>query len=294
MVTSRARRLELEQLRATQPTRRRGRLPKTPPPRSLVPFERDYRNRIFGLINPAFDIVQALVIPELDALRQSARAEGLHIDATGDDVSRIFAGIRIRFADFFDDQRINRNIDDVSRRVNQANQATLVRQFQTVIGIDPTQAEPWLEPLLELHANQNASLIKTLPNEALPDLEQIVLRGTQAGDSASSIAKELRERWDITEGRARVIARDQVSKLGASLNRQRQQRAGVERYRWKDSDDVKVRKTHERRDGEIFEWGKPIGPQLTAKGLKVDTIDGHPGEPINCRCQPIPVFDRMM
>ena len=276
------------------PAKRRRRLKKVPPFPSQVPQERFYRTQIDRLITPAIMLIRELVVPELDRLVSAAESERVNLDASGDDIERLFGVVRVRFAELFDDKNIGNAIEFSASRINRQNDDTHRRQIKTVLGIDPIAAEPWLEPLLQSHAAENVSLIKTLPNEAFSDIEQDVLRGVRSGDSTATISRQIQERWGTTQARARVIARDQTAKLTSQLNQNRQRQIGVKRYIWKDVDDERVRKTHVKRDGEIFEWGKPIQPQLREKGLKVDTIDGHPGEPIQCRCVPIPVLSDLV
>jgi SPP1 gp7 family putative phage head morphogenesis protein len=55
------------------------------------------------------------------------------------------------------------------------------------------------------------------------------------------------------------------------VNRARQTELGVKQYTWRTSLDERVRPEHQEREGEVFSWAKP--PK-----------DGHPGQPINCRC----------
>lgn len=70
---------------------------------------------------------------------------------------------------------------------------------------------------------------------------------------------------------AELIARDQLQKLHGKIEEGRQRAAGVERYKWRTQKDDRVRPEHRAREGVTFEWSQP-------------PPDGHPGEPIMCRC----------
>ena len=119
------------------------------------------------------------------------------------------------------------------------------------------------------------------------------------GLRAEEIAKEIERDFISSQGtelkkarkRAKLIARDQVASLQGDISRVRQTQLGVSRYVWRTAKDERVRSTHRNRENEIFVWGEPIGPQLRKKGLLVDTIDGPPGRPINCRCYAEPVLE---
>lgn len=77
--------------------------------------------------------------------------------------------------------------------------------------------------------------------------------------------------------RARLIARDQVSKATGELNKLRQREVGVSRYRWT-SGDERVRPDHEANSGKVFEWSSPPST-------------GHPGEDVQCRCTAVAIVD---
>lgn len=86
---------------------------------------------------------------------------------------------------------------------------------------------------------------------------------------------------DVAIGRGHVIAQDQTGKGAGAASKQVQQAAGVGNYKWITMRDDRVRPSHRRREGRIFSWSKP-------------PPDGHPGEPINCRCfaRPVAVVKR--
>jgi len=82
----------------------------------------------------------------------------------------------------------------------------------------------------------------------------------------------------VTDRRAMLIARDQISKHNGALTRARMQGAGIARYQWSSSKDERVRTSHSTLEGRVFSWDRP--PPV-----------GHPGEDIQCRCVALPVFD---
>lgn len=117
----------------------------------------------------------------------------------------------------------------------------------------------------------NVDLIKTMPSVYFDDVRAQVFGAIDGGTRHEVLARQLVERYDIPDNRAALIARDQVGKLYGDLNAQRQQNLGVTGYIWRTVRDNRVREDHELRDGEPFTWDSPPD-------------DGHPGEPINCRC----------
>ncbi len=98
------------------------------------------------------------------------------------------------------------------------------------------------------------------------------------GLRVEDLAEKIRERGDVSESRAELIARDQTLKLNGQINKTRQENAGVTKYVWNTSHDERVRDSHRELDGQTFSWLDPPEP-------------GHPGDDFQCRCIAIPVFE---
>ena len=176
------------------------------------------------------------------------------------------------------------------------------RQFNktvdNVLGVDIFVEEPWLEGQLDIFASQNAELITGMTDDELKRVSGIVQRGLQEGSSYSSIEENIYETFGITRRKARLIARDQTSKLNASLTKLRQQELGITEYVWQTSGDERVRKTHRPLDGKICRWDDPTvyKNEKNGKWLKRSSIGGtnvHVGVDINCRCQALPEIEGM-
>ena len=96
------------------------------------------------------------------------------------------------------------------------------------------------------------------------------------GKTVEDLTQLIQERASVSESHAELIARDQTAKTAGSINKFRQQQAGVEKYTWSGSLDERERETHIANEGRIFSWDDP--PAET----------GHPTEDIQCRCIAIP------
>lgn len=108
---------------------------------------------------------------------------------------------------------------------------------------------------------------------------------------ASGILNALTEVGGFSRKRAELIARDQTSKLYASLSDQRMEENGVEEFEWMHSAAGKEpRESHEKMDGHIF---KLRDPRLWQVGGEFDLKKGDLGPPgwaIRCRCKKRPVI----
>ena len=121
----------------------------------------------------------------------------------------------------------------------------------------------------------NIALITSLPQQYLNRIEFAVMARLQAGTLNISLADDLSKIEGITQNRARLIARDQLGKINSRLSQLRQQSLGITHYTWSTSLDERVRKRHANWEGDLIAWDSP-------------PPEGHPGQPIQCRCTAIP------
>lgn len=141
--------------------------------------------------------------------------------------------------------------------------------------------EPWTAIAPELVQEwlaDNGALIRSLDQRQVADLVPLVEQAAREGWTSTRLARELVAAFGLTKQRARVIARDQIGKLLAHTAAAQQRSAGVTHYIWRAIGDERTRPAHAARDGKRFEWANP--PR-----------DGHPGEPVLCRCYAEPVLD---
>lgn len=136
---------------------------------------------------------------------------------------------------------------------------------------------------LEKWVDENVSLIKTIPADALGDMKNIVKEGFTNGKSTTTIMKEIQSRYNMGKTHARLIARDQIGKLNAAVTKAQQQDAGIEEYIWCTVGDSRVRDTHKELNGKKIRWDDP--PVVDKKGRRC-----HPQEDYQCRCRAKPVF----
>lgn len=169
------------------------------------------------------------------------------------------------------DSEVTRLVSGLLGETNRFNQKQFHQTLKKAYGVDIFTAEPWLREQLELVELQNIKLIKSIPTQLHEKLRYKFIDAAQKGKRWEEVAKEIEELTDVTRKRARLIARDQIGKLNAQLTQLRQKQIGVKSYIWRTSLDERVRKLHVGREGEQFDWDNPPN-------------DGHPGEPINCRC----------
>ena len=126
---------------------------------------------------------------------------------------------------------------------------------------------------------ENVNLIVSIPEQYLDRVRDIIEENMHTGLRWESLVDEIEQAGETTKTRAKIIARDQTSKMNGAFNQARQQSLGIEQYEWQTSGDERVRDTHAANDGKVFRWDEP--PEET----------GHPGEDILCRCTAIPIVE---
>lgn len=131
---------------------------------------------------------------------------------------------------------------------------------------------------------EQVNLITSLPLEAAERVHTLTLEGLAEGRRADSIAKDIRETGDVTESRARLIARTEVARTASGLTRARATHIGSTHYIWRTSKDGTVRESHKKMDGQVIAWNNP--PEVEP-GKRY-----HAGEFCNCRCWPEPIFNQ--
>ena len=155
---------------------------------------------------------------------------------------------------------------------NQQTTEQIQKSINTAYGIDITQIlrAQNIQPTLTITRAINVNLIKTIPSQYFEKLNQVVFQGVQQGVRSEDLIDQIKGIYNVTDNRARTIARDQTSKTNAAINRARQQDLGIDKYRWITSNDERVRETHAANADQIFSWDDP--PAET----------GNPGDDINC------------
>lgn len=128
---------------------------------------------------------------------------------------------------------------------------------------------------------ENVSLIKSIPQQYLTDVEGIITRGVSMGRDLSYVTEELKKRYDITRRRAAFIARDQMDKATQAVQRARDEDLGITEAVWVHLPGQKSsRETHIAMHGKRFKLSGPdAGLYDSAMGYNV-----LPAELPNCRC----------
>jgi SPP1 gp7 family putative phage head morphogenesis protein len=131
---------------------------------------------------------------------------------------------------------------------------------------------------------EQVTLIKSLPLQAAERVHRIAVEGITAGTRGEDIYADIMRTGQVTESRARLIARTETSRAASNLTQARAEYIGSKSYIWRTVGDVDVRHDHRVLNGKRFDWNDP--PIADKRG----GVRAHPGTLYNCRCVAEPVL----
>lgn len=257
---------------------------KRKPPPILFPaaIERQYVTDLRREMKQLYALIETNLIANLETLLTAGqREQGVRTDAMDEDLKRHIDGIRIEFGRRLTDDEIKQITKKRAGETAAFNKKQNDKVWKTVLDVDVFRSEPWLGAVVDSFAAENAALIRSLETNVLKDVQEIVFRAVRQGWGIQETSKLIRERFGVGTSRADLIATDQIGKLNGQLSMLRQTELGVRRYRWRTARDIRVREEHKTREGQVFHWNRP-------------PYDGHPGEPIRCRCYPEPMLEDLI
>lgn len=196
----------------------------------------------------------------------------------------------------------------LSNDVNEFNADQWRAYLQSMLGTEFFPLDyPEIQETLTLWRDRNFELIRSLTDAYIQKVNDLVTEGVRNGTRWEDLAPEIKAMESrLSASRARLIARDQVSKLNGELARRRQMDAGVEEYTWSTSGDERVRgnplgrfpksvPSHYLMDGKICRWDDPkvykLGEEWVPRTAKMS--QAHPSQDIQCRCVGLPRMDEL-
>lgn len=218
----------------------------------------------------------------LPVVARAPAADTSRADGIDDDLRDALSRVRILFAREVSDGKIRNLCATVAGQVDRHSHLEQSGAGR-VVGVDIVKTDRHVKAALPVWTRANAGLIKRtggIVDETVTQIGDVARKGFAQGRRHERIAEDIADRLGVAKSRATLIARDQTNKLNGQLARSRQEAAGVKRYAWSTSRDERVRQSHAVLEGQVFAWqGDPTPPE------------GHPGEPIQCRCVPLPIVE---
>ena len=236
---------------------------------ALNQFLRAIEKEAVSLLVPA-------IAAEIEAVRFRAgdkRAGGVRTrDDAGDNARSILAYLRSQSINAQAQATIKALATIKAESARHTKRWTAAVSSGTNVDVSALLGDDDLVDLISIRSGEMNALIRNMSDDVLNRIERRTLGSIFEGKGNREVEAELRTEFGMSRNRARLIARDQASKLNGAMNQFRQEQAGVTHYTWRTVLDGRERDTHRARNGKIFPWAKPPS-------------DGHPGRAINCRCR---------
>lgn len=176
------------------------------------------------------------------------------------------------------------------QRIANLDQKLTIAEWKKVVSktlginlLDDYYSGDYYRDMLEKWVSDNVELIKSIPNQSLVKMKEMVYQNYMKGSTTTDIVKGIQRQYGMSKRHAKLIARDQTAKLNADITESQQRDAGVSRYKWSGVMDQRERRSHRELEGRIISWDNP--PNVGGGRCC------HPGKDYQCRCCAIPVFD---
>lgn len=239
--------------------------------------------------------VRKVLLDILPGIVRAVEAGDARTDALKGPFARKLGPLEFALSEKLSKKHLGVMLAGVGQQVEDHNREEMTRVLRINLR-DPGQGlSPWINSFVD----KNVDLIQSVAAEQLGEMEDLVSDATTGQVRVESLADDIMERFNVTESRAELIARDQTLKANANLTQLRQQQAGVTQYIWTCSGDERVRgrpggvwaksdSDHWSLDGQTCDWANPpiTNPKTGARN--------HPGEDYQCRCTATPLVDDIL
>ncbi|HZX14410.1 MAG TPA: minor capsid protein [Thermodesulfobacteriota bacterium] len=248
--------------------RNQPRQKKIPLTKYPLGVERDYRSQLLKLYKSWFSEIvndlEVLIYPRFDDSQ----------------IDSIFESFKVKWSQLVDG--FSSKVRSIAGFVKDFTTRNFNRQMESVnkkeLEVNPFINNPKLSQSINDFVSENVRLIKNFGNQGADRLTTLINDSVRQGQSIKTIKDHLKTEFGFGENKAKLIARDQVGKFHGNLTQIQHLEAGIDKYIWQTAQDERVRPKHRERNKKVFSWDKPPS-------------DGHPGQPIQCRCVALPYFD---
>ncbi len=224
----------------------------------------------------------------------------VHKDDYIDDLNRLFDDIRSSIAlneDLIISNLISRgkSILGFSRKQLIASLSGLISfkgisTLEDDIGINTFQSFNLSQnELLKSWVSTNTRLITSINEDLLNDVATIIESSFRAANSIDYIQDQIKTRFNVSDKKARLIARDQTAKLHSNYIKKEHLDLGITEYIWLTSNDERVRASHKVLNNKICQWmdATLYKNEDSSNWLHKSSIGGvnlQVGEDFQCRC----------
>lgn len=183
------------------------------------------------------------------------------------------------------DQMVDKYKVDADETVGEANDwwRTAAKKLE----VSPELGPGARKRLADDYSTNMKLWIKKFSQDEIQKLRQTVEKNAQEGYRFDTLIDRIQSRYDVSQRKAKFLARQETSLFMSKFRQQRFTEAGYQSYTWSTSNDERVRHDHRHLNGKVFSYNHPpVVDRATGR-------TGNPGEDFNCRCVAIPKLDVM-
>ena len=279
-----------------QRTRTRHRRPRAPT--YPIVIEREYAKYISNTIKRTADSAIELLRP---FLMKYTPAHTDSIDSELDDImSRLEEELGVIYGtNALSSGMLFRTLEQIAEQILGKNSAFMQSEIKIISGHEMQLDYSWWPETKALWEQENYKLITGLNEEYIKKLNSVVINGVQNGTPFDELVNQIKAvNTNMSDARARLIARDQTGKLQGLISKAQQTSIGMTTYFWENRGDRKVRgnpigiypkaESHWEIGGMLCAWENPtvysddLG--VTWKKRPNRWVQMHPGMAIQDRC----------
>lgn len=182
-------------------------------------------------------------------------------------------------------------IKRVMKGVDNTAKDNLSRSFRNCLQVDVFINDTgFLESVTSEWYSQQSQHVNSIVSTYTDKLATIISNAVQRGSLYKDVQKEVKNLYNITDNRAKFIARNEIGNLNAVTTKRRQEEAGIYCYEWRTSEDERVRVSHAELNGDLFFWHDSKVGEINGRKI-YPASKLHPGMDYRCRCIAIPIID---
>lgn len=115
---------------------------------------------------------------------------------------------------------------DELERISGLTKASAIREWKRVVkdtlGVDlyaDYYTGDFFKQAIDRWVEDNVSYIKSVPEETLGEMKDVILDGYEQGKTYTSIVSDIQDRYNVSKSKAKFLARDQISTLNAQITK---------------------------------------------------------------------------
>lgn len=193
---------------------------------------------------------------ELRAQRARAGIAGRDLGRAqrqGERAGRLIDRAAERFTDAFRPREMEAVARRFGERTSDFQREQLDRQTRAAMGISFESLERPIRDQVDEWSAQNVEMVRSIGDRYFDRLRLDVQDAYAGGTHPETLAQDFTDRYDMSLNDARRLARDQIGKLNADVNHERQRSLGIEQATWRSMHDNRVCDDCDLNDGQSFD-----------------------------------------